>query len=352
VNRRQLYQRVMKGAMALGGVSRHQRENIKRMSVGVVLSQKCQERQIARRLRGEPDSQRKRVQRYLKSELEWAAYTAAWTSWVVQQSKSQIIQLVVDETKLGQSIGVMLVGLVYKERCIPLAWRAYRANDSAAYPAEGQARMIIRLLKAIRAGVPAGHTVRVLADRGIGTSPRLMRGIMAMGWTFLFRVTKQSKIQDEDGDSYAFYDQVQQPGQSFTASGLVFKKRGHIPARAVVLWGCQARNPWALVTNDPTLTGWEYAHRAWIEPTFRDLKSHGWHWGQSGLDDPARVQMLLTLLAFAHALMVWLGYALEQAHHTFATRRRPDGSRVRRFSLFQEGLGAFTADLWPAGPPG
>ena len=59
---------------------------------------------------------------------------------------------------------------------------------------EGQARMIMRLLKQVRAGLPPQTRVLVLADRGIGTSPLLMRGIAALGWTFLFRVTKQSKI--------------------------------------------------------------------------------------------------------------------------------------------------------------
>jgi hypothetical protein len=67
------------------------------------------------------------------------------------------------------------------ERCIPLAWQVYPANSASGYPPQGQARLIIGLLKAVRAGVPKRMKVRVLADRGIGTSPLLMRGIQAMG---------------------------------------------------------------------------------------------------------------------------------------------------------------------------
>ncbi len=52
-----------------------------------------------------------------------------------------------------------------------------------------------------------------------------MRGIAAMGWTFLFRVTKQSKIVLPDGQAVTFHDQVTAPGQTYQASGLVFKKR-------------------------------------------------------------------------------------------------------------------------------
>jgi len=252
----------------------------------------------------------------------------------------QTVTLVVDETKLGACMGVMLVGLAYEGRCIPLAWRAYKSNEHAAYPAEGQSRLIMRLLKAIRAGLPSAVKVRVLADRGIGTSPLLMRGIAAMGWTFLFRVTKQSKLVLPDGSQSTFYDQVQQPGERFQASGRVFKQRGRLEAHVRVLWAANAREPWALVTNDPTLSGWEYAHRMWVEPAIRDLKSHGWRWGQSGLTQPARVEHLLLLLALAYTALLLFAARLEQAALTFPTRRRPDGSRVRRLSLFQEGFAA------------
>jgi hypothetical protein len=73
--------------------------------------------------------------------------------------------------------------------------------------------------------------VRVLADRGIGTSPLLMRGIMALKWTFLFRMTKQSKIILPGGEAVCFYDQVTAPGHTYHDSGRVFKKRGRIPVR-------------------------------------------------------------------------------------------------------------------------
>jgi hypothetical protein len=260
-----------------------------------------------------------------------------WTGSVVQLIQPKTTVLVVDETKLKAELGVMVVGMVYKQRCIPLAWRVYRANSAADYPAEGQARMIIRLLKQVQAGLPAGARVRVLADRGIGTSPLLMRGIMAMGWTFLFRVTKQSKIVLPDGRAIPFYDQISKPGECYHASGLVFKNRGRIPAHVRVVWGHQYHDRWALVTNDPALTGWEYAQRAWIEPVFRDLKSHGWHLEEASLVSPSRVERLWVILVVAFAWMLFLGAVLAAAHQTAPFKRCVDGSLVRRWSLFREG---------------
>ena len=83
----------------------------------------------------------------------------------------------------------------------------------------------MQLLVAIQTGIPRHRSVLVLADRGIGTSPDLMRG-----------VTKQSKLVLPDGQSITFYDQVNVPNQSFQASGQVFKTGGRIPAQVRVLW--------------------------------------------------------------------------------------------------------------------
>ncbi|MBK9749105.1 MAG: transposase [Chloroflexi bacterium] len=70
------------------------------------------------------------------------------------------------------------------------------------------------------------------------------------------------------------------------------------------MWGVGYDEPWALVTNDERLTGYEYARRNWQEQSFRDLKSGGWHWGDSRLRSPHHVANLLILLAIAYTWMV------------------------------------------------
>lgn len=341
MNPRKLYQWVGKTSKEWTGVTRHFRERVRVFSRSVVLSQSSQVRKMAGASEGRAESQRRRLQRFLQQPQPMKAFVAGWTRSIVKALKHKTVVLVVDETKLKAALGVMAVGVVYEGRCIPLAWRVYRANSRADYPREGQSRMIIRLLKQIRAGLPPGTRVRVLADRGIGTSPLLMRGIMALGWTFLFRVTKQSKIILPGGEVVTFYDQVQQPGARYDASGLVFRKRGRIPGHVRVLWGLKAQDRWALVTNDPSLTGWEYAQRMWIEEAFRDLKSHGWQIEDCADFEPARMAHLWILLVVAYGWMLLLGAAVAARGLTAALRRRPDGTFVRRWSLFREGRQAF-----------
>jgi hypothetical protein len=343
-----LYQWVKAVSKQWTGVSRHFRENIRVFSGAVARAGSSQIWKIAGMAGGRAESQRRRLQRFVKKAQPLGTFFGEWTGSVVKALKQKRVVLAVDETKLKDQLGMMVVGVVYQGRCIPLAWRVYRANSAVGYPAEGQVQMIMRLLTDIQAGMPHGVPVLVLADRGIGTSPDLMRGIMALGWTFLFRVTRQSKILLADGSAVTFYDQVTTPGQAYAASGCVFKKRGRVPAHVRVLWGLHATARWALVTNDPTLTGWEYALRMSLDEAFRDLKSFGWHLEDAALTCPQRIAHLLIFLVVAYAWLLLWGHHLLTHNAIVHPHTRPDGSVVRRWSLFREGRQAFLLSCAPS----
>ena len=112
-----------------------------------------------------------------------------------------------------------------------------------------------------------------------------------------------------------------------------------------VLRGEYAQETWSLVTNDPTLTGWEYAHRMWIEEAFRDLKSYGWQLEDAYHTCPQRMGRLWIILVVAYAWMLWWGAHVLRSGQGHALKRCPDGSYVKRLSLFQEGRAAFFAAL-------
>ncbi len=320
------------------GFTRHFRVNVVRYSVAVALVRSTHLRKLAGGTCGESNSQRRRLQRFVGRELDLSHFFGEWTRSLVTWLGQPRPTLVVDETKLKDRFGVMVVDVACGQRCIPLAWRIYVANDGTAYPAaEGQVPLILALLRAVPAGMQQGYPVRVLADRGIGTSPELMRGVMALGWTFLFRVTKQSKIILPSGESVTFCAQVTQPGASYRASGWVFKQRGLVPSHVRVLWHPNAREPWALVTNDDQLTGWEYAQRMWIEQAFRDLKSHGWHVDQTQMRCPMRLAHLWIILVVAYAWLLFMGQCLAHTKAGGPHQRLPDGTQVRQWSMFRIG---------------
>lgn len=323
------------------GFSQHFGEAVTLFSRGVARAKSSQIRKIACKVGGHQDSQRRRLQRFVGRKIELTDFFTVWTTSVLKavKSKKRLI-LSVDEVKLEDRFGVMVVGLVYAGRCLPLAWRVYRANDKASYPAEGQVEVIGQLLDAINADLPPQQKVLLLTDRGIGTSSDLMRRVEGLGWSYLFRVTKHSTLILADGQSVKFYDQVSEPGQSYQAQGLVFKSQA-VPAQVRVLWGHQAKEPWGLVTNDDTISGWEYGQRMWQEESFRDLKSYGWQLEETQFTEPDRLARLWIILVVAYVWLILWGRELEQRGLTQPPSRREDGRLVRRWSLFREGLHAF-----------
>lgn len=73
---------------------------------------------------GKAESVERRLRRLLDHEhLEREACQKAWIRWVLRHFQGEAIVLLVDETKLGMHLATMMVGLAYRQRCIPLAWR-------------------------------------------------------------------------------------------------------------------------------------------------------------------------------------------------------------------------------------
>lgn len=338
-----LYQWTENLATNLFCLNSWQVENLALFSLGVIRAESSQQMQIARQVAcGEAvASAERRLRRFIANDkVLLPAFFADWTSWIMRRLETETITLLVDETKLGDKLAIMMLGVAYEGRCIPLAWRCYAANSASGYPAEGQVEMIHMLLTWVKDSLPRNKKVLLLADRGIGTSPELCRRVDALGWHYLFRVTKQSKIITDDGE-FAIYEQVD-VGGSWAASGLIFKKRGLIPAHARTVWTYGYDEPWALVTNDPSLTGYEYAQRNWQEQSFRDLKSGGWHWSSSRIRHPDHMARLLMILVLAYTWVLGIGSYAVHWGRARPLIRRPNGELRRQWSLFKDGLQLFS----------
>lgn len=338
MNEKLLYQWTNEIASHFSELNTWQVENMALFSYGVIQAENCQQGEVSRQVNcaERVESTSRRWRRFLNNtRFPLEPFFKAWSRWVSEGLKTQRLTLLVDETKLQDRIGVMMVGVAWDKRCIPLAWRSYRANSAPDYPAEGQVKMIEQLLQHVKAGLPSGTKVLVLADRGIGTSPDLCRVIERLGWQYLFRVTCQTKIVTDEG-AFAIAQQVQ-PGEIWAAAGLIFKKRGLVPTHARALWEAGYDEPWALVTNDARLTGHEYARRNWQEQSFRDLKSGGWQWGTSRVRHPDHVARLLVILSLAYAWVMALGAQSLAQGRQQPRIRTPHGQR-RHWSVFKEGL--------------
>jgi hypothetical protein len=303
-------------------------------SYGVILARQCAPSRVAEKLSlvGKADTVQRRLERFLHNpRIDWQSCCQAWAKWVLSHYTGERIILLVDETKLAEHLSVMVVGLAYRQCCIPLAFWCYWPS---AWPMK-QVDLIGTLLSWVAPSIPSGVIPLVQADRGIGTSPDLLRRMEQMGWYFEVRVQKNTRLRREAQPDCPLAAFVSQAGQTWRGSGKVFKKAGWLEGRVLVLWGSAYAECWCIVTNCPWVTGWEYAVRYWQEAGFRDLKSDGWQWHVSRIWTPAHANRLLLVLALAYAWVLTLG-TLVCSDADLA--QRVTKGRHPTYSLFRLGL--------------
>jgi hypothetical protein len=178
----------------------------------------------------------------------------------------------------------------------------------------------------------------VQADRGIGTSPDLIRQLEGLGLMYLLRVQGQTHLRLKTGRTQSLSSLVK-PGETWCGRAEVFKKAGWVRLDVRLEWRLGEKSPWCLVTNCRWRRASDYALRAWQEQSFRDLKSFGFHWNTSHVWQPAHAQRLLFVLALAYS---WI--LSQAALHTAAERLSPSRHFPRQ-SMFRRGLRWFRHQL-------
>jgi hypothetical protein len=346
MSQQQVYQWTTEIARWMPHLGKWQVKGLALFSLGVIWSEHSALTKVAEKLGGfgTPDSLERRFQRWVSNpRIDITVCLKWWVRWIVTAFDHQRLVLLVDETKLAHHLSVMMVGVAYQQRCIPLVWRCYQTHD-------GQVKLISELLQLIAEAVDLEHPPLVQADRGIGTSPKLCQAVKALGWRYLFRVQNHTKLLTRKGHYVALDRLVHKPGQQWSGYGVVFKKRGRVRAYVHVLWARRQAEPWCLVTNDPLVAGDWYAVRVWQEEGFRDLKGGGWQWQRSRVWRPDHADRLVLVLALAYAWTLTQGTLV--LHTPDLLRRVTRGTR-KRFSIFRCGLRFFSLALtrqdpvWP-----
>jgi hypothetical protein len=300
---------------------------------GVMLAEACHLTSVADALvslqSASAEAVVKRLSRFLSNpRISDELLSQAWVRWLAQTYASLEWVILVDETKLSDHLSVMMVGLAYRGRAIPLLWRCYLPSN---YPAEGQVAVIVELLTRLRFLVPAEIAFMVQADRGIGTSPDLMRHLQRLGMDFLLRVQGQTRLRLRNGRIHPLASLVK-PGETWCGRADVFKKAGWLRLYVRLEWREGEKSPWCLVTNSFCCHSRDYAIRAWHEQSFRDLKSFGFKWNTSHVWHPAHAHRLLFVLALAYT------WVLSQAALFTPDERLSPSRTAPRQSLFRRGL--------------
>src|SRR5512143_1649001 len=289
-----------------------------------------------------------------RAQLDVTACFAPLLAWILRDWQSTRLAVALDATSLGDRLTVLSVAVVYRGEAIPVAWKVLPAN--VPHPWKPQWRALVRSFAGL---VPAGYTVIVMTDRAL-YARWLYREIQSLGWHPMMRITKLSKFRERgSAPAVPVTTLVPQPGRRWQGRGLAFPKKPErrLDCTLMACWEKGYEEPWFLVTDldpDQAEALW-YGMRSWIEGGYKLLKSGGWEWQATRMEQPDRVERLWLVLAVATRYVLAVGGEADEAQFADATvpepveaardrpasgrqpPRRRTGTKQRLVSIFRQG---------------
>lgn len=222
-------------------------------------------------------------------------------------------------------------------RATPLLWKTVvkskLKNNRNRYEDE--------VLTKLKAALPSGVKVTVLADRGFGDTKLFEFLRDELRFDFVIRIRGNILVESDKGEVRAAEDWVGKGGRArMLRDALITAGRYEAPT-AVCVHAKDMKDPWCLVAsfraeNSKQLIKY-YSKRWSIEPNFRDTKDLRFGMGLSSIHikNPERRDRLLLVSAFAVVLLTVLGVAGETLG--FDRFLKANTVKHRTHSLFRQG---------------
>jgi hypothetical protein len=311
-------------------------ENIAELVAALTQARHVHLAKIAEKLdRGGSEESRKQwIRRQLDNDtMDTLAIFKPLAQCLLQGFVGHSVYLILDPTDLDADRCTVMIMLAYRGRALPLIWLSFDLKPGAI------GDTVTLLFAELRTWLPTGATVYLLADREFHGVDMLAL-IQAQGWIPVVRgmgttgVTladaRQCPLSDLTpavGD-LTFYDDVRLTAEQVGPFSLSTSCAPAKPGKKL--------DPWFILST--ALAGphiiWIYEKRFWIEETFRDFKSYGFHYDETGIQDPDRLDRLVLIIALA----CWWAMAVGIWVHRMDLRREVDRSKHPKLSLFQLGL--------------
>ena len=208
-------------------LSKPQAEVLAAFSFGIAKAKSCALNAVARGLTflGIPDTVETRLRRFISNpRIDMAESCENLARSVIRAlPRKKPVVLLVDETSLQDKLKAMVVSVAYERRAVPVAMMTYHQTR---WPM-GQVEMTATMLRWVRDG-GKGRDLIAMADRGIGTSPNLLRAIEGLGMHCMMRVSRIVRVMMDDETVFPFKSLTVEPGKSWRAKAKAFKKAGWI----------------------------------------------------------------------------------------------------------------------------
>jgi hypothetical protein len=205
------------------------------------------------------------------------------------------VYVALDTTVLAPFV-LIRASLIYRGRAIPLAWKALRhASATVSFTAYEP------VLDRIRAWLPAGSQITLLADRGF-LHEHLIHYAQRQQWHYRIRMPGNTLVQQPQHAVRTVEQLRPSAGQAHFYHNVTIFGTALGPLHLVVAQPADApKDPWYIASDERTSpqTLDEYGLRFDIEENFLDDKSGGFQVQTSELQTPEAVERLFLVLAIA-----------------------------------------------------
>ena len=307
------------------------------MITGIVMSGKAQLSKMSTEIptAAQDQSIEMRMRRWVKHpRIDVELTYMPFAQQILQSLSGSPLLLAMDGSQVGRGCMVLMVGVVYHSRLLPLAWVVYPGKKGHT-TAERHLAVLGKVLPLL----PADAEVVLLGDAEYDTTDMLAWVQAETSWDFVLRTSRNLLVQDQGTwQPIGAFDVTH--GRLKLIPDIAFTQSAALPAHLVVWWGVAYKEPIFLVTSLPNASRAAYAYRRRfrIETFFSDQKSRGFHIHKSHLADPARVSRLLIAACLAYVWMIGLGLlTLANGKHKLIDRT----DRIDK-SIFRLGRDWFT----------
>ena len=243
----------------------------------------------------------RRLERFLDNG---AVHVRAWyepvaRGIVVAASVVGEIHLVLDTTKVSAHHRLLMVGVAYRRRVVPLAWTWVRTSRG-----HSTTHKQVALLAYVRRLIPSGIQVSLVGDCEFGHTA-VLDAMHAWHWDYALRQSGQVLVQLPNTTTWVRLDSLLSKRGDWRFIGGVKLTAAHARETNLMLcWDKRYDEPWLLATNltQPRLIWRLYHRRAWIENMFGDLKDNGFDFERSALQHFLRLSRLTLAVCL---LYVW-----------------------------------------------
>jgi hypothetical protein len=286
---------------------RYRLTNMLLVVVGIYKARSVHLSLIARQLpiRARKLSLDKRLRRFLDNGAirvrEW--YRPIAVTLLTAASSGGQVHLLIDSTKVSARHQLIMIGIAYRRRAVPLAWTWIRTKVG-----HSTAHKQLALLAYVHSLVPEGTHVSLAGDSEFG-SVDLLRQLDIWGWDYALRQRGMKRFLPYGMLTFYRLDrQKLKPGDMWWLGRVQLTY--HFYITNLVLYRARGEpDPWYLATNLPGPHGalQLYRRRMWIEEMFGDMKGHGFNLEVTRLGTFLRLSRLTLAVSLVYLWLVATG---------------------------------------------